>query len=262
MDKEIGLATTSNDCDRFIGARREARAHIITNECKNEHDFHHAFTVLYADPHIRVTTTIRKDMLQRFVDTALNQKQVDTMKNLTLPEGVLFKDLVLALFALERRMFFVIERQTAPLPQQKDMEPPQSHPACSCFVIDDNNKLNRKWPHVWGRYYVRPMVSDDYPGFLEVDIRKNTATWHQISEAQKLAANLRTLTPPSPGSDSDAYTYDSVKQEPSTGMFVCLTEGLCAWNRKEQQYVLVFPIAALRSLFCWCRGQLSEDVKA
>jgi hypothetical protein len=188
------------------------------------------------------------------------------MKTPTLPEGVSFKDLVRALFALEQQMFFVFEQHKDPWPsqQKKEVELPQFHPAGSCFVIDDDNSSNRRWPHALGRYYVVSMVSEDYPGFFEVDIRKNTATWHEISEAHKMEVGLRTLRP-SPGGDTESYAYDSVKQEPSTGMFVCLSEGLCAWNRNEQRYDQVFPISALRSLLDWCEDQVFgteiEDVE-
>jgi hypothetical protein len=273
MDTQTGWSATC-DGSHFIGAREE-RAQFIVNECQNEHDFRHAFTLLYADQHVRLTTEAdieKADMaadycehlVQRFVDTSLTEQQVAAMKTPTLLEGVLFKDLVLALFALEQQMFFVFEQHKDPWPsqQKKEMELPQFHPACACFVIDDSS--SSRWPHLLGRYYVTSMVSEHFPGFLEVDIRKNTATWHEISEAHVMEVGLSTLRP-SPGGDTESYTYDSVKQEPSTGMFVCLSEGLCAWNRKEQRYDLVFPISALRSLLDWCEDQVFgteiEDVE-
>jgi hypothetical protein len=67
----------------------------MNKECLEEHDYRAAFSKLYADPHIVVTPDLPKDMLQRFVDTALTQERVDAMKCPILPEGVLFKDLVL-----------------------------------------------------------------------------------------------------------------------------------------------------------------------
>jgi hypothetical protein len=237
-------------CDGGVVAR-QARAQIISKECLEEHDYRAAFSKLYADPHIVVTPDLPKDMLQRFVDTALTRERVDAMKCPIFPEGMLFKDLVLALFAVEQRMSFVLERH------QEEMEPLASHGACSCFVIDDDNLANRSWPHALGRYYVRPMISDVYPGFLEVDIRKNVVTWPEVSAAHEVEVTLHALGP-MPGRGTVAYTYDADKQEPSTGMFVCLSEGLCAWNRQKQRYDQVFPIAALRSLFCWCRVQQQQ----
>jgi hypothetical protein len=273
MDKHTGL---SANCDggHILGGREE-RAQFIVNKCQSEHDFHQAFTLLYADQHIRLTTEADMDkadmaadyyehLVQRFVDTSLTEQQVAAMKTPTLLEGVLFKDLVLALFALEQQMFFVFEQHKDPWPsqQKKEMELPPSHSACACFVIDDSS--NRGWPHLLGRYYVTSMVSEHFPGFFEVDIRKNTATWHEISEAHVMEVGLSTLRP-SPGGDTESYTFDIVKQEPSTGMFVCLSEGLCAWNRMEQRYDLVFPISALRSLLDWCEDQVFgteiEDVE-
>jgi hypothetical protein len=269
MDKHSELPATCSG-NRFIGAH-ETRAQII-KECQNEQDYHGAFMTLYADPHVRLTTEAdikraelidkREHMVQRFIGTSLSEEQVDNLKEVTLPEGVLFKDLVLALFALEQRMCFVIERQKVSWSKQKEMKPPQSHPACTCYVIDVEEWSENEGPHLLGRFYRMPMVSDDYPGFFEVDIYPHAVTLHHIKVAHQVEVMYDDLGQPSPNTDTESYTFDFDMEKPSTGLFVCLSEGLCAWNGNEQRYDLVFPISALRSLFDWCEVQLLEEVKA
>jgi hypothetical protein len=263
MDKLIGLSASYDGC-HVIGAR-EARAQII-NECQTEHDYHTAVTKLYADPHIRLTTEAdikkaemvdyREHMAQRFADTSLTRQQVDTLKNLALPEGLLVKDLVLALFALEQQMHFVIERQKAKVPQE--LEPPQSHTACGCFVIDTEECMDTEGLHLTQSFTRMPMVSDDYVGFFEVDIYEHAVTLRHLDVAQQVEVMCHVMGRPSPNKGTESYTFDFDKEEPSTGLFVCLSEGLCAWNRQEERYDLVFPISALRSLFGWCQEQFSE----
>ncbi len=236
---------------------RELRAQLV-QECQDDDGkYHNAFQKLFV-PFIGATT--EKDlqraaafdqkfdehrgelhMIQRCIDTALTKDQVDQLKNVTLPDGVSWKDVVQVLHTLEQSMFS----------DDKWAEPCLD---IKCFVVDDE-PAGKNERHMLGCFSTMPMVSHDYPGYFEVDVYKHAVTLRAMETVHHVEEMYHAVGLPSPNVGTDSYHFDFVTREPSTGSFICLVEGLCAWNRKAERYELVYPVSALRSLYGWCEQQ-------
>jgi hypothetical protein len=87
---------------------------------------------------------------------------------------------------------------------------------------------------------------------------------HHLNVAHQVAMMYYELKVkgPKPSQDfgTEAYCYDFIKNEPLLGRLLCLKEGICGWNQQEQKYNLIFPIAALRSLFIECKEQMLAEL--
>jgi hypothetical protein len=186
-------------------------------------------------------------MIQRCIDTALTKDQVEHLKNVTLPDGVSWKDVVQVLHTLEQSMFS----------DDKWAEPCLD---IKCFVIDDE-PAGKNECHLLGCFSTIQMVSHDYRGYFEVDVYEHAVTLRVMETAHHVEEMYHALGKPSPNVGTDSYHFDFATREPSTGSFICLVEGLCAWNRKEERYELVYPVSALRSLFGWCEQQVEASKK-
>jgi hypothetical protein len=238
----------------------ELRAQLV-RDCKDdEGKCHNAFQQLFV-PFIGATTA--KDlqhaeafdkkfdegrsqyMVQRCIDTALTTGGIEHWKNVTLPDGVSWKDVVQALNTLEQSMFS----------DDKWAEPCLD---IKCFVIDDE-PAGKNECHLLGCFSTIQMVSHDYPGYFEVDVYKHAVTLRVMETAHHVEEMYHAVGLPSPNVGTDSYHFDFATREPSTGSFICLVEGLCAWNQKAERYELVYPISALRSLYGWCEQQLLTE---
>jgi hypothetical protein len=47
---------------------------------------------------------------------------------------------------------------------------------------------------------------------------------------------------------------------PYLGLFVGSKEGLCAWSQKDHRFVLVYPMSALRFLYCQCNQVMLAEL--
>jgi hypothetical protein len=253
-------------------ATPELRAQLV-RDCQGGDDdskCHNAFQQLYA-PFIGATTA--KDlqraeafdkkfdehrgelhMVQRCIDTALTTDQVEQLKNVILPDGISWKDVVQALHTLERSMYCHLDRGGG------DAETTEPSRVIECFVVD-TDAIGEDGLHLLGCFHSMPMVSDDYPGYFEVDVFKHAVTLRVMETAHHVEEMYHALGLPSPNVGTDSYHFDFVTREPSTGSFICLVEGLCAWNRTAERYELVYTISALRSLYGWCEQQLLTEAK-
>jgi hypothetical protein len=255
----------------------ELRAQLV-RECQGGDDVeskcHNAFQQLFV-PFIGATTA--KDlqraeafdkkfdehrgqayMIQRCIDTALTKEAVEQLKNVTLPDGVSWKDVVQALHTLERSMYRHLDRGGDNLTLEPETTEPS--PDIQCFVVNaEAIDGEEEGLHLLGCFHSMPMVSHDYPGYFEVDVFKHAVTLRVMETAHHVEEMYLAVGLPSPNSGTDSYHFDFVTRRPSTGPFICLVEGLCAWNRKAERYVLVYPISALRSLYGWCEQQLLTE---
>jgi hypothetical protein len=239
----------------------------LTKDCEDDEDkYHNAFQQLYA-PFIGATTA--KDlqraeafdekfdehrgqnyMMQRCIDTALTTEAVEKLKNVILPDGVSWKDVVQALHTLERSMY------------RGDDETAEPSPVIQCFVVNaEAIDGEEEGLHLLGCFHTMPMVSHDYPGYFEVDVYKHAVTLRVMETAHHVEEMYHAVGQPSPNVGTDSYRFDFATREPSTGPFICLVEGLCAWNRQAERYELVYPVSALRSLYGWCEQQLLTEAK-
>ncbi len=241
----------------------------LVHECKDANDdkCHDAFQNLFA-PFVRVTTEEdlqraeafdtkfdehrgQSHMRQRYVDTALTKEEAEHWKGVTLPEGVSWRDVVHALHTLELSMYYHSGGDNV-------IEPPGN--GIECFVVD-TERVDEEGLHLLTCFHSMPMVSIDYPGYFEVDIYKHAVTLQMMDTAHQVEVLYHIVGKPSPNLGTDSYHFDFATREPSTGSFICLVEGLCAWNPKFEQYELVYPISALRSLYGWCEQQLLTEAK-
>jgi hypothetical protein len=253
---------------------RELRAQLV-RECQDDNSkCHNAFQQLYA-PFIGATTA--KDlqraeafdkkfdehrgqhhMIQRCIDTALTKEGIEHWKNVTLPDGVSWKDVVQALHTLERSMYHHLGRGGDNLTLEPETTEPS--PVIQCFVVNaEAIDGEEEGLHLLGCFHTMPMVSHDYPGYFEVDVFKHAVTLRVMETAHHVEEMYHAVGLPSPNVGTDSYHFDFVTREPSTGSFICLVEGLCAWNRTAERYELVYPVSALRSLYGWCEQQLLTE---
>lgn len=255
--------------DHFLQPR-VARAQMVKECSDDETKYRKVFQKLFA-PHIRLTTEAdlkkAKDFDQkfdgnrgyeymRFIKTSLTQEQVEKMKSIVLSEGISWKDVVGTLHTLEEWMYYRLCSHFL-LPTQIE-EPDED--CINCYVWNDED-MDLEGHHLLESFYFMPMVSEDYPGQFELDINDHAVTPAHLQVAHQIESMYHAVGKSSPNAGREAYSFDFVKNEPSTGMFICLSEGLCAWNRKEHRYELVYPISALRSLYGWCKDQLSIEEK-
>jgi hypothetical protein len=240
----------------------ELRAQLV-RDCQNDDDkYHNAFQQLYV-PFIGVTTS--KDlqraeafdkkfdehrghayMGQRCVDTALTTEAAEQLKNVTLPDGVSWKDVVHALHSMERSMYHHLGKSGDNLTLAPEATEPSR--VMKCFVVDAE-AIDERGLHLLGCFHTMPMVSHDYPGYFEVDVYEHAVTLRMMETAHHVEEMYHAVGKPSPNAGTDSYHFDFATREPSTGLFICLVEGLCAWNRTEERYEIVYPVSALRSLY-------------
>jgi hypothetical protein len=192
-------------------------------------------------------------MMQRCIDTALKKEEVAQWKNVTLPDGVSWKDVVSALHTLERSMYYHLSGGG----DDTTTEPSR---VIECFVVHEV-PVSKKERHMLGSFYTIAMVSHDYPGYFEVDVFEHAVTLRVMETAHHVEVMYHAVGLPSPNVGTDSYRFDFATREPSTGPFICLVEGLCAWNRQAERYELVYPVSALRSLYGWCEQQLLTEAK-
>jgi hypothetical protein len=191
-------------------------------------------------------------MIQRCIDTALTTGGIENWKNVTLPDSVSWKDVVQALHTLERSMY----NQD----RGGDDATTEPSPVIQCFVVNaEAIDGEEEGVHLLGCFHTMPMVSHDYPGYFEVDVFKHAVTIRVMETAHHVEEMYHAVGLPSPNVGTDSYHFDFATREPSTGSFICLVEGLCAWNRTAERYELVYPVSALRSLYGWCEQQLLTE---
>jgi hypothetical protein len=143
------------------------------------------------------------------------------------------------------------------------LEPATTEPSSviQCFVVDTES-IGEEGLHLLGCFHLMPMVSHDYPGYFEVDVFEHAVTLRVMETAHHVEEMYHAVGLPSANVGTDSYHFDFVTREPSTGPFICLVEGLCAWNRKDERYELVYPISSLRSLYGWCEQQLLTEANS
>jgi hypothetical protein len=280
-----GSPSGSNDAGRDVGQATvsyvqhhegtpELRAQLV-RDCQDDEDkYHNAFQQLFV-PFIGATTA--KDlqraeafdkkfdehrghayMRQRCIDTALTKEAAEQLKNVTLPDGVSWKDVVHALHSMERSMYHHLGKSGDNLTLAPEATEPSR--VMKCFVVDAE-AIDERGLHLLGCFHTMPMVSHDYPGYFEVDVYEHAVTLRVMETAHHVEEMYHALGLPSPNTGTESYHFDFATRRPSTGSFICLVEGLCAWNRKEERYELVYPISALRSLYGWCEQQLEASKK-
>jgi hypothetical protein len=151
----------------------ELRAQLI-KDCKDdEGKCHNAFQQLVV-PFIGATTA--KDlqraeafdkkfneyrgqsyMIQRCIDTALTTGGIEHWKNVTLPDGVSWKDVFEALHSLERSMYHHLGRGG-------DDETTEPSRVIQCFVVDAEAIDEQEGLHLLGCFHTMPIAR--LPGLL------------------------------------------------------------------------------------------------
>jgi hypothetical protein len=170
-----------------------------------------------------------------------------------LPDGVSWKDVVQALHTLEQSMYHHLGRGRG------DDETTEPSRVIHCFVVNAEAIDDEEGLHLLGCFHTMPVVSHDYPGYFEVDVYEHAVTLRAMETAHRVEEMYHAVGKPSPNSGTNSYHFDFATREPSTGSFICLVEGLCAWNRKDERYELVYPVSALRSLYGWCEQQVLTE---
>jgi hypothetical protein len=131
-----------------------------------------------------------------------------------------------------------------------------------CFVVGAEAIDEEEGLHLLGCFHSMPMVSDDFPGYFEVNVYRHAVTLRVMETAHHVEEMYHAVGLPSPNVGTESYHFDFATTRPSTGPFICLVEGLCAWNRKDERYELVYPVSALRSLYGWCEQQLLTEANS
>jgi hypothetical protein len=257
---------------------RQARARMV-EECE---DFHALFKKLFADEHIRPTSDadMRRaeefrnefgeddiaDLLrQQFIESSLSADQIDRMKNdISLPEGVSWKDVVSTLHNLEQWIYYRLCHNTLDVVDivlPAEISKPSTE-ELSCFVFDVG-KCGEA-PHMLATFEPMNVVSSVYSGYFETDLCMHIVSLRHAQVAHQVELLYHESGTQSPNLKAkSSYYYDIYKEDPpSMGTFVCLKEGLCVWNPDEERYHLVYPISAMRSLLYRCKELLLEETHA
>lgn len=233
----------------------------LLQTCKDDEDFHTFYVKAFAEPLLQLPNTAQEhqsescefcedDIYPEKVhnNSLLSKEQIEAFKKLKVPAGVTWESIVRTLYNTARWINYRLQESII-LPD-KAVQPAEK--GVSMLGLSENKH------HLCASFARFDLIKDGCHSTFVPDIIDNPVTLSHINTAHQIELRYHELKQPSPNAES--YSYDFMKNEPSTGMFVCLSEGLCVWNRAEQKYEVIFPMLALRFMSYQYQDRLLEEL--
>ncbi len=212
------------------------------------------FRKYFAAPHIRQVT--KEDITfanfnhsNIYNRQTITQEQIQEFKDITLPSSVTWKQFFLELVLLQEHMLNFLSRTL----KKGVTLPGLKHPKKECVKCLVGVPYE-EGENIYDYLFSRDLLNDEC-GIMAFNF--DIVEFELLNDAHKNALQRLSSQFKSP----PAYHCNVQKGQPSTGPFVCIDQGICAFNELEQQFELVFPSFALASMFKQCDQELDRLIK-